>query len=92
MLYKQRGWYLLLVQNVEAEPYQVFSVALRKIGDRTNKARVWLAKFQPALRRSILAHHDTAFVPPCFLESAQGAEGAGIVDGADRILFRTRST
>src|SRR5262249_6822698 len=91
MLNEYRRRYLPLVQDIQADSNQIFAIAFRKIRDRADQPRVGLPQFQPSLGRGVLPHDGAVLRPSGFLKSPQGAESAGIVDGAHHLATGARS-
>src|SRR5207245_7112592 len=61
VLHKDGGRNRPLVEDVEADPDQVFSIAFWKESDRSDKASLGLAKFRSALGGSVLPHDGAGF-------------------------------
>src|SRR5204862_6835915 len=72
------------MQDIEGELEDLLAVFLREIGDRADQARARTAQLLPAFRRGVVADDGAGFGAAGFLECAQRAEGAGIVDCAHR--------
>ena len=71
VLHKDGGRNRPLVQDVEADSDQVFSIALWKVCDRSNKASLGLAQFRSALGGSVLPHDGAVFRATSLLKGTQ---------------------
>src|SRR5262245_34961055 len=88
MFHKDRRGDLLLLQDRQGERDQLFAVALREIGHRSDQSGARTAEFFARFADRVLAH-DRAEAPASgLLESSQGAQCAGGVDGCDQCSLR----
>src|SRR5690349_10430800 len=80
VLDKERRRYLAMIENIEAEPNQVFSVPFREVGNRPDQASLRNPEFGATFGRGVLSHNGTAVAASGFFESAQCSERAWAVD------------
>ena len=87
---EHRRWHWLLTENIEAEPYQVGTVTLRKERNRTDQLGIWSAQFCAAFGRRILSHHGTRIGAAGFFKRPQRANCADVIDRTYDQTMRVR--
>ena len=79
-----------VLQQVEGNPHDGFAVLLREERHGADEARVRTPQLAPGLDGAALSGHGAILFPTRFFKAAQGAQRAGVVDGAQQDAPRAR--
>ncbi len=79
-----------MVQDIEADSNDVFSIPFWKESDGSSKTSLGLAQFCSSLGRSVLSHDDTVLGSTRLLKSAQRSQRTRIIDSADHDMSGMR--
>ena len=79
------------MEHAKGERDEFVSVALGEVGDGADETRAWTAQLVASFADRVLADDGALVARARFFESAQGGEGADVVDGADQSAPDRRS-